>query len=825
MAVRKRSYSDEQRRLLDSALKDPPEQLVRDYGGGEALLTKAFAEAEATFEAAESEWSALRADRARVRELTTSPLQRILISLAEADDWGLLLSFLLGVGVGLLGFGLVWPGGPGAELIALYMAVVGAVLLMAPKALFTLEMAYGGGALNRRLIVTAARLRDLQWLALPSFILGCAVIGLRQIDASSAEVQAIGGALASVGSAFFFAREYLGRGLLNRLEIAREAALGSRQAYERRLRGEALARLRAALTTGGSYGTTLRYKDYSGLAEMNDPNREIPTDTRGRLFRMMGLMPGGTIALAGLRGAGKTTLLHSICASPPTRQKDEAPLHVVVDAPVQYDARDFVLHLFAQLCVAVVGEKEVARLRGADRPFGLQASSRTAVIQDPQMLFGMLCFAIGAFLTLGAVMGVAVASPLGWGVILMAAGYLLVLPRFLSRPRRDAQSEGEGAESPPRDSNVHTAILRLRQIWFQQSFSQGWSGGFKVPIGIEGGLTGSTELSEQQLSLPDIVDLFRDFLNQVAGQREVRIGVDELDKMSEEDARRFLSELKVVFGIPDCFFFISISEDAMSRFERRGLHVRDIFDSSLDAVVHVPQLTFEVSLELLERRIVDLPIPFAALLHCVSGGLPRDLIRAARELIALEQGVSLNGATTRLLRDDLRAKVAAVKVATRAVEFDGWVFSLVDWLDRLALADLTPGSLLNLCEELDGGLLLELTPPGSGDGESPGRGELRALATQLSGFAYFAATLLEFFSMFEDSDFAARATKADALGDRSPLVDRLAAANHAFSAGVNTAWEMVSDFRQDAELEGVLPFPAHPSRRADDQVSKLPAAP
>ena len=388
----------------------------------------------------------------------------------------------------------------------------------------------------------------------------------------------------------------------------------------------------------------------------------------------------------------------------------------------------------------------------------------------------------------------------------MVGGYLLAFPRFMGSRRRSGTSETDPVGSSSSDPNVHTAILHLRQIWFQQSFSQGWSGGFKVPVGIEGGLDGSTELSEQQLSLPDIVDLFREFLKQVAGEREVRICIDELDKMDDESARRFLNELKVVFRVTDCFFFISISEEAMSFFERRGLHVRDVFDSSLDAVVHVPHIRFEVSEELIERRIAQLPLPFAALLHCLAAGLPRDLIRAARDLVKVEKGTPLTEAAGYLLHEGLKTKVEAAKVVARLVEMEDDSFAMVDWIDRLGRVEASAESLWAICKEFNEELLRELEPTERG-AEMPGRrAELRALGAQLAAYVYCAATMLQFFAKFSDREFA-KAAIVGGSDDLPSQVDRLAAASQAFSSNLSTGWELLSEFRAEVGLEDTLPFP------------------
>ncbi|HEV7770598.1 MAG TPA: hypothetical protein VGO66_08070 [Solirubrobacterales bacterium] len=73
-------------------------------------------------------------------------------------------------------------------------------------------------------------------------------------------------------------------------------------------------------------------------------------------------------------------------------------------------------------------------------------------------------------------------------------------------------------------ADVETAMTRLREIWFQQSFSSGWSGAFKSPVGIEGGVTSTAEIAERQMSFPDVVDLFKEFLEQISNSRQVRAG-------------------------------------------------------------------------------------------------------------------------------------------------------------------------------------------------------------------------------------------------------------------------------------------------------------
>jgi hypothetical protein len=621
---------------------------------------------------------------------------------------------------------------------------------------------------------------------------------------------------ASLVAAFVAAR--LVRGAVRRSqEPARRLAAEKRGAAERLYAKNLQASVQAWVTeqvnaaTGRSYGTVLDYANCSGLAEVDDSAREIPTQSRERLLRLMEQMPGGAIGLSGSRGAGKTTLMRSLCR--PATDDGTDMLAVMVDAPVSYDARDFVLYLFARTCARVLGPERVARLRSGGGPLRSSPGSLSMLLATTESVIGFVLFAVGTCLLLLSILKVAteLSSPLLWGGVLVGAGYLLILVANVGEYQRRRRAPGGTSRPLPSasadDRDVQTAAIRLRQIWFQQSFSSGWSGGLKAPIGLEGGISGSTELAEQQLTFPEIVSMFKEFIEQVASGRQVRIGIDELDKMDDETARCFLNEIKVVFRVPGCFFFVSISEDAMSYFERRGLPFRDVFDSSFDDIVYVPHLSFEVSRELLDRRIVDLPLPFACLLHGISGGLPRDLIRSARDLVEMEKGTSLRLATAELTDDALRSKASATRVVARRFQAEDHATLLVGWLERLERAGGDSEALLSACREFEQAFLDRLADLPDQEDLRRERRELQGLGTQLVAFAYHAATMLEFFVRFDGPDYVDSAISTDAEGLETPsLVDRLANVTQAFSADLNTVWEMLSRLRTDLGLD-IVPFP------------------
>jgi len=95
---------------------------------------------------------------------------------------------------------------------------------------------------------------------------------------------------------------------------------------------------------------------------------------------------------------------------------------------------------------------------------------------------------------------------------------------------------------------------------------------------------------------------------------------------------------------------VSVSDDALTAFERRGLPLRDAFGSSFDEIIHVGPLSYTESRRLLYRRVIGLTEPYVALCHCLAGGLARDLIRAARQVI--RAGETLTGNASSSLRDD-----------------------------------------------------------------------------------------------------------------------------------------------------------------------------
>jgi KAP family P-loop domain len=637
----------------------------------------------------------------------------------------------------------------------------------------------------------------------------------------------LGGLLIVFGSAvpalFLIASFLRGDSALRRGTFGDEIRISERE-YDSALATAVAAWIseRANRDLGEIYDTALPEVDAQGLAEIDDGDSEISTATETELESMIEGMPAGSIGISGPRGAGKSTLLRRVTAEARRRAPERVAIGLAVDAPVDYDVRDFVLHLFARICEEVLGPERVEALRGWDRGFGGGGMAR----RPPGPFARLLPRQLGPLLLLGGVAlyvaaryardEIHLAALDRLALLIAAVGLVITYLTFLgpSELRRFLLA----ARSPARDLRER-AELHLRQIWFQRTFSSGWSGSLKLPVGIEAGGERGTQLAENQLSLPDIVRLYKQFVSRLAEDGEVRIGIDELDKMDDERARRFLNEIKMIFRVSGCFYLVSVSEDAMSYFERRGLPFRDVFDSSFDDVMRVGYLPYRDSHRVLRRRVVGLPIQFVALCHVLGGGLARDVIRVARDVCEQPTGATIAVVTAELCVDQLRDKCAAGQVAVRRLDDPRQMTLLSRWLSRVDAAAADRDALLKLVRSFrdDVVSVLGRAPEGAPEALAEHR-EALSIALEIVTFTYFVVTLRDFLPGITDEVMMKAAIANSAI-------DRLAEARQAFAVNPGQAWEAISDAREQ-QLGGIgtvelpsLRKPFERSEPADDSLA------
>ncbi|KAA2264862.1 hypothetical protein F0L68_07240 [Solihabitans fulvus] len=543
--------------------------------------------------------------------------------------------------------------------------------------------------------------------------------------------------------------------------------------------------------------TTLTVESAPGLVTLRDSSCIVDTSSTKRFRAVVNQLPSGAIGLAGPRGAGKTTLIEQHLG------QTGRPLTMFVSAPVQYEPREFVLHLYATLCRAVLARY------GEEPHVRTSSEARHNRWINTRLLLTALTMSVAAVVCVILVVGWTplLHDPKAFGAhvrngSLLPSGLLVLMVMAIVatvgvRRSQDWQSRVFGR---PTAALVETAGQRLRQIRFLQTNTVGWSGKLALPMKMEAGWTRSTQQAERPRTHPEIVTELCEFLAEVVavnhGNPSVIVAIDELDKIeSAEQAQCFVNEIKSVFGARRTQFLVSVSEDALASFERRGLAVRDAFDSAFDEIVRIDHLTLADSYLLLRGRVLGVPEPFLCLAHCMSGGLARDVLRVTRSMVALVEAEaeadtdanadpSLDAVCRALVREDVQRKSHAFQLAV------GGLTTTEDTTDFLrALRSLRADAAL-LCAALPA-----LNPRGQVGGEPFDR-----LRRQSAAHAYHCATLLEVFDRSLDKDRTARGR--DDPADPGSF-DALAGARQAIAVHPRLAWVMLDDFRKAWGLPAV----------------------
>lgn len=449
------------------------------------------------------------------------------------------------------------------------------------------------------------------------------------------------------------------------------------------------------------------------LDEQDDTVPTVITAAGAQLRRTVARSNTAAIALAGHRGTGKTTTIGAVADG--LFSDNEAPftLNVIASAPSRYDARDFVLHLHAMLCKKIIrltgfllglpttpeppAQKSHARrllrklawllpitaIFAAVAVVSWGTPFRDAVRELPHVVWTVLGddsltpeawhakLAI-AFAILAAIFGLLTVFAIAIDLVVWFLSVLLTTARAFAA--QQAEQRHPGTWALRRD-----AVAELQRIRFLQTFTTGWSGKIGLPLNVELSRTDSVQRAEQNLTYPEVVENFRQFagnsattLIRAAVIDRLVIAIDELDKIAKpEEAHEFVNDIKGIFGVPNCLFVVSVSEDAMSSFERRGLPIRDAFDSAFTHLVRMDNFTQAESRRWLARRLIGVPEQFVWLVHCLSGGLPRELRRATVELVDIIQESGhgdLESVTAGLLNRELERKSHAFVAAARQFE-------------------------------------------------------------------------------------------------------------------------------------------------------------
>jgi hypothetical protein len=546
---------------------------------------------------------------------------------------------------------------------------------------------------------------------------------------------ALAGALACYG-ALFFARPAAGTGVALAGTAVLAVVLGARLAWRARQRA---ARRSAVAVAGRNWREALRdgvlasYLDRlasslsqerfklvigssaaSATGHGRDPEVAVETAAMQSVATVARHIGKGSIGISGPRGAGKSTILAKFGiraeVTQPGRQSAR-DLRMHVAAPVDYDAREFLVHLFLELC---------AQVRAGSPPVLLAAETRRH--QDRL--------------------------------------------RFL----RSYASTWGPAAVPWTALSVPWTLARTR--------------------------------SEQAEGLPAIVGQFREYSERVADWKRrdgcrVIICIDEMDKIRDSDrAESFLNEIKAIFDVPGCLYLVAISEDAMTVFASRTPAIRTAFDSAFDEIISVQPMTFTEARDMLDLRFIGVPWPFLALCHVLAGGVPRDLLRAARALI---QAVGAPGADVRDLpevtgalvrtRCDVMREEAILQLSRSGAP--GTILLPLhgaDWPGR------APGGIR--AAVLDAADLRKSADELAASARGLRNDEWQQMCADVSVALRFYAMVIEVFGR------APARVWGDIKDERYGLIDDLARARHTMRTNSGLAEDLLDQFRRDYLISG-----------------------
>ena len=333
----------------------------------------------------------------------------------------------------------------------------------------------------------------------------------------------------------------------------------------------------------------------------------------------------------------------------------------MVEAPIRFDAREFLIHLYTCLCKAVLADSRFSTDSPADRVLGPILRPRQI---RPAALVGSLSSI--AFLVLSASLAYQAYGgrwpvpswrhPQAWEIAGAALSFLAAAVAAGWRTRlalieiRQVVRLGADAEA------------RLRRLHFQRTDTRSRGGTLGGPAGTGLALGSTREFVEQAMSLPEPIDDYRDFAERVvaalvqaqpkpgesadphqSGRQQSRgsypadvrlvIGIDQMDQIDDPKAAcKFLDEISAVFGTPGCVYLLAISPGALAAIDQRAIPLKTSSSGLFDDMVWIDSFTLNDVTKLLDDRVTGLPRTFIKLCYVLSGGLPRELLRIARAI-------------------------------------------------------------------------------------------------------------------------------------------------------------------------------------------------
>jgi hypothetical protein len=543
-------------------------------------------------------------------------------------------------------------------------------------------------------------------------------------------------------------------------------------------------------------------QDSEGLRKLQDPKFTVPTGTERKIKNAFTQMDGGSVALSGPRGAGKSTILRKFSGPFRTEMKEDRSISVYLSAPAEYDPRDFIAELLQKLCEAYlkgVGLPLPETSYAEQSKFGVARLARYLmsslwIIMRTVILIALIVWLIRPYIDthyhhdynlgfatlrdwyhhaseysykqLKEFRPAWIVMALRIMVIGFAALLLLVTPSVWRRRTR-------------RYAREPALFERAREYLDRLQLDKTITWGTSLTPAIRGAgmsISRGGTISYTPWTLPELVGHTRQFMEDVAewlgSDHAIVVGIDEIDRIdSLSHAEKFIGGIKAVFGVERCYFLVAVAEDVGSIFAQRATAGRFALDNAFDDIVVASPLNFHETRVLLLRRVLGFTDSFAYLVHAISGGLPREVIRVTRRLVDLNQELGdhahhlrLEDLACALVRDELiesiretRTKLSLLSLHADWASIFEELRSAGTRLRRVSLPsmpefhasaqkmsrlkeDAVMHESYEIVQELS-----ELKGHARAIGDEDGE-RARAIVTDFSAFAYFGLTIMDAFS-------------------------------------------------------------------------------
>ena len=226
---------------------------------------------------------------------------------------------------------------------------------------------------------------------------------------------------------------------------------------------------------------------------------------------------------------------------------------------------------------------------------------------------------------------------------------------------------------------------------------------------IMGSFSVSEQEQERSLTLPGLTAHYikhirevQDVLEQVYNSRKLIICIDELDKINDpEQVGNVLREIKGALYLEDCFYLLSISEDAVKAFESRFIEERDIFESTFDEIMFIERLDLPTCEKVALRRLEEIGYNIEESENCnhvaeairlasvVSTGVPREFLRNMRVIVTESHGLKKLNATSSwyaLFQRNLLETLEKIRAACGLEELRAELIEDIERLNKLTAA-------------------------------------------------------------------------------------------------------------------------------------------